>query len=61
MNPSAIIPLLDLGLSILEQYLGKLKDQLPEDVVAAVQAAIDALAAHKNDLVTKVNLEAQRR
>lgn len=55
-----MIPLLDLGISILEAYLGQMNNQVPLHVVAAVQAAIDALAAHKDDLITKANLEAQR-
>jgi len=55
-----VITVIDIGLSFLEGYLSRLRDQLPVHVVAAVQAAIDALAAHKADLITKQNLEAQR-
>lgn len=55
-----MIELVDLGLGLLETYLGKLKSNLPVEVVTAIQAAIDALAAHKSDLITKANLEANR-
>lgn len=55
-----MLQVVDLSLSILEGILGKLKNQVPEVVTQAVQAAIDALAAHKDDLLTKANFEAQR-
>lgn len=55
-----MIELIDLGMTFLEMFLGKLKTQIPAEVVTAVQAAIDALAAHKQDLISKANLEAQR-
>lgn len=54
------ISLIDLGLSFLETFLGKMKNQLPAEVAGAVQAAIDAIAAHKDDVITKAALEAQR-
>ena len=54
------ITLLDLGITFLQSFLGKLSNKLPAEVVAAVQAAIDAIAAHKDDAITKANLEAQR-
>jgi hypothetical protein len=60
MTPAQLVPLLDLGISILEAFLGKLKDNLPAQIVADVQAVIDKLAAHKDDLISKANLEAQR-
>jgi len=41
-------------------FLGKMSNKLPAEVSSAVQAAIDAIAAHRKDVVTKVNLEAQR-
>lgn len=55
-----MIELIDLGLGVLETILGRLKSQVPEEVATAIQAAIDKLAAHKNDLITKANLEANR-
>lgn len=54
------ITLLDLGYSFLEMFLGKLKNKLPAEVVQAIQAATDAIAAHRTDEVTKANLESQR-
>lgn len=58
MTPA--IQLIDLGVGLLETLLGKLKSQVPAEVAAAVQAAIDALAAHRDDLITKANLDAER-
>jgi hypothetical protein len=60
MSDAVIIELIDLGFGFLQTFLGKLKNNLPATVVAAVQAAADALLAHKNDLITKANFEAQR-
>jgi hypothetical protein len=34
--------------------------KLPAELVAAAQSAVDAWAAHRADVVTKANLEAQR-
>lgn len=55
-----MIPILDLGITFLQMFLGKLGNQVPAQVVEAIQAAIDALVLHHADLVTKANLEAQR-
>lgn len=55
-----MIELIDLGIGLFETFLSKSKNQLPVQVAEAVQAAIDALAAHHKDLVTKAALEAQR-
>jgi len=54
------LTLISLGLSFLENFLGSIKNKLPAEVVTSIQAAIDALSAHRYDVVTKVNLEAQR-
>lgn len=54
------IQLLDLGLGFLQMFLGGLKNKLPAEVVASIQATIDAIAAHKQDELTKANFEAQR-
>ena len=54
------ITLIDLGLTFLQTFLSKTKNQLPVEVIQAVQAAIDAVAAHKDDTITKAALEAQR-
>lgn len=56
-----IITLLDLGIQFLLPFLQSLKNgKVPAEVVAAIQAAIDAIAAHKQDLLTKANFDAQR-
>lgn len=54
------LELLNLGLTFLNQYLSGIKNKLPAEVVTSVQAAITALEAHRDDIVTKANLEAQR-
>jgi hypothetical protein len=55
-----MVPLIDMGLGIIETLLGKFKTNLPAEVVSAIQAAYDALMAHKNDLITQAALEAER-
>lgn len=55
-----MIELVDLGLSLFQMFLDKQKNNLPAQVIGAIQGAIDALAAHKDDLITKAALEAQR-
>jgi hypothetical protein len=57
---NAYITLLDLGLGFLTQFLSGLGKKLPANVVASVQAAIDAITAHRQDEITKAELEAQR-
>ena len=52
--------LIDLGIGFLQMFLSKLQTKAPAEVVAAIQASIDALAQHKNDELTKANFEAQR-
>lgn len=54
------ITLLDLGFGFLQTFLGNLKSKLPAEVATEVQAAIDAIAAHRADVITKASLEAQR-
>lgn len=58
---SLYLSLIDLGLGFLQTFLGQLTaNKAPAEVVAAVQAAVDALFSHKNDVITKVALESQR-
>jgi hypothetical protein len=53
--------LLDLGSSFLKQFLGSLtKSKAPAQLIDAVTATVAAIDEHKNDLITKANLEAQR-
>lgn len=52
---------IQMGLALLGPLLdGLLKSSAPKQVIDAVSAAITALEAHKNDLITKAALEAQR-
>lgn len=55
-----MIELIDLGLGFLQQYLGAIQNKVPTEVVQSVQKAIDALNAHKGDVITQVNIDAQR-
>ena len=55
------IVLLDLGSSFLKQFLASLtKSKAPAQLIDAVTATVEAIDEHKNDLITKANLEAQR-
>lgn len=54
-----------LLLEVVLPFLGTILNQLshsgaPSEVIQAVENAIASLQSHKNDLVTKTNLEAQR-
>lgn len=55
-----MLELIEVALSAGEALLANQKNQLPENVVTAVAAAVQALAAHKADLLTKANFDAQR-
>jgi hypothetical protein len=53
--------LIDLGIALGKELVGSLtKAQAPQDVLDAVGATVSALETHKNDLITKANLEGQR-
>lgn len=54
------ITIIDLVATFLQTFLGNMKSKLPAEVVTSVQATLDALFAHKDDLLTKANFEAQR-
>ena len=55
------VQLIELGIQFLLQYLSGLKgNKVPAEVLTAVQAAIDALLAHKNDVISKSNLDSLR-
>jgi hypothetical protein len=55
------LALLDVGLSFLQQFVSGLKSgKAPAEVVAAVQAAVDALFNHKADIISKSNLDSLR-
>lgn len=51
---------IDMGLSALHVLLSRNKNQMPAELVEAIQATIDALNAHRDDPLTKANFEAQR-
>jgi hypothetical protein len=53
--------LIDLGIALGKELVGSFtKAKAPQDVLDAVGATVSALETHKNDLITKANLEAQR-
>lgn len=55
------VTLLDVGLSFLQTFVGGLKTgKAPAEVIAAVQAAVDALFSHKADIISKSNLDSLR-
>lgn len=55
------LALVELGIQFLQQYLGGLKGaKVPLEVATAVQAAIDSLITHKNDVISKSNLDSLR-
>lgn len=55
------LTLIDVGLTFLQQFVGGLKTgKAPAEVIAAVQAALDAIFAHKADIISKSNLDALR-
>lgn len=55
------IQLIGLFVGYGSQLVGYLtKKKAPAEVIASLSAALAALDAHKNDELTKANLEAQR-
>ena len=55
------ITLVELGLGLLQQLLTSFtKNGAPAEVISSINAAIAAVQAHYDDLVTKANLESQR-
>lgn len=54
------IQLVDLGIGLVQLIIGKLSNKAPAEVLTALQAALDAMVKHKDDAVTKENLEANR-
>ena len=55
------LSLIELGIQFLLQYLSGLKNgKVPAEIVTAIQAAIDALLAHKQDVISKSNLDSLR-
>jgi hypothetical protein len=55
------LPLIELGIGFLEKFLAGLKwGKAPAEVIASVQAAYDALATHRMDIISKSNLDSLR-
>jgi hypothetical protein len=59
VNPYVV--LLDLGSSFLKQFVGSLtKSNAPAQIIDAVNGVVTAIDAHKDDVINKANLEADR-
>lgn len=54
------LSLISLGITFLQSFLEHTSYKLPAEIITGVQSVITALVAHKNDLLTKANFEAQR-
>jgi hypothetical protein len=55
------LTLIDLGIQFLLPFISGLKGgKAPAELIAAVQAAIDAIIAHKVDIINKSNLDSLR-
>lgn len=55
------LTLLELGIQFLLPFISGLKGgKAPAEIIAAVQSAIDALIAHKQDVISKSNIDALR-
>jgi hypothetical protein len=55
------LTLIDLGIQFLLPFISGLKGgKAPAEVIASVQAAIDAIIAHKADIINKSNLDSLR-
>lgn len=55
------LTIIELGIQFLLPFLSSLKNgKAPAEILASIQAAIDALLTHKADIISKSNLEALR-
>ncbi len=52
--------LITLGLAFLSAFLDSSRNKLPAEIIRAVENVIAQLQAHKDDVITKTVLEAQR-
>lgn len=55
-----MLAILGLVIPFIETFLKAHGQQLPAELLAAGEAFYGALVAHKDDLVTQANLEANR-
>lgn len=51
---------IDLILTVVGAFLDKLRNKVPAEIFAAFEAGYKALEAHKQDLMTKADWEANR-
>ena len=55
------LTVLEMGIQFLGPFIASLKaGKAPAEVITAVQGALDAVIAHKADVISKLNLDAQR-
>lgn len=55
------LQLIELGIQFLTPFIASLKwGKAPAEVIASVQGSLDALAAHKNDIISKSNIDSLR-
>lgn len=55
------LTLIDLGIQFLLPFISGLKGgKAPAEIIASIQAAVDALLAHKQDIINKSNLDSLR-
>jgi hypothetical protein len=61
---NSYVMLLDLGITLTQAFLGSLKGNKVagniDNLLGVGQSFVDALMAHKDDVITKAALEAQR-
>jgi len=55
------LQLIELGIQFLLPFISGLKGgKAPAEIIASIQAAVDALLAHKQDMISKSNLDSMR-
>jgi hypothetical protein len=55
------LTLIELGIQFLLPFISSLKGgKAPAEIIQAIQAAVDALLAHKSDIISKSNIDALR-
>lgn len=55
------LKIIEIGIQFLLPFLSSLKwGKAPAEVIASVQASLDALQTHKDDIISKSNLDSLR-
>jgi hypothetical protein len=54
------VSLLNFFITIGMSFLSQTQSKLPREVLSAVQSALEAISKHRDDSITKANLEALR-